>query len=212
MIRYTLTTEGTSDRVLLRHIDWLLEQHSAVEFNGQWANPQSFLASGRDVKTRIQESIKNFPCDLIFVHRDSDNVGRDDRVREIREAVDSLELAQPAVCVIPIKMTESWLLIDETAIRTASGNPRGRSHLHLPARRAIENIADPKAVLEDVLVTASEATGRKRKQLMASLGSAKYRVASLIHDLSILRSLDGFAVFEEDLRLVLSSNGWANNP
>lgn len=208
MITYTLTTEGSSDRVLLRPIEWLLGQHSIVEFNGQWANPASFASHERDVGTRIAESIKNFPCNLLFVHRDSDATGVALRKSEIRNAVALLGALPPIICVVPSRMTEAWLLVEEAAIRKAASNPRGRVDLHLPDLHAIERIADPKSDLDHALLLASETTGRRRKQFSTALHATKQRVASLIEDLSTLRNLSAFREFEKELIEVLQRAGW----
>ena len=44
------------------------------------------------------------------------------------------------VCVVPIRMTESWLLISEPAIRRAASNPRGREVIHLPRLQKMEEV------------------------------------------------------------------------
>jgi len=209
MLRYTLTTEGSSDRALLRHIDWLMEAHCGMEFNGQWADPASFSSQERDVATRIQEAVRGYPCDLLFVHRDADAVGRDARVNEIRVALEGLGITPPVVCLIPVRMLEAWLLIDEQAIRLAASNPRGRQPLGIPALRALEGLASPKDTLDEALIAASETTGRRRKQFRSGLASARYRVSSLINDLGPLRNLPGFAAFEAELKHQLRQNGWA---
>ena len=58
-----------------------------------------------------------------------------------------------------------WLLVSESALRGASGNPNGRNPLQLPPMRDLEKIPDPKEVLRDLLVEASGLSGRRRKQI-----------------------------------------------
>ena len=48
-----------------------------------------------------------------------------DRKAEVQAAIATLD--KPAICVIPVRMQEAWLLFDEIAIRHAAGNPHGRS-------------------------------------------------------------------------------------
>jgi hypothetical protein len=59
----------------------------------------------------------------------------------------------PVVCVIPVKMTEAWLLIDEKAIREAAGNPKGRQPLNLPKPSKTEELSDPKETLKPIFRT-----------------------------------------------------------
>lgn len=209
MIDYTLTTEGTSDRVLLRHIDWLLSQHASVEFDGKWADPATFTSRERDVETRMLESIRNYPCNLLFVHRDSDGQGYAARKTEITDALGRCGLGVPVVCVIPVKMTEAWLLIEERAVRTSAGNPKGRSDIQFPRLSALEGLADPKERLNSCLMLASETTGRKRQRFSSSLGASRHRVSQLIENLDALRRVQAFVDFEGEVKRILAENGWS---
>lgn len=101
-------------------------------------------------------------------------------------------------------MTEAWLLLDESAIRRAAGNPNGREALRLPPLRRLEDVPDAKAVLRDLLITASGLAGpRRRKRLQRDLGVRVQRVAELISDFSPLRSLPAFEAFEAELAAAL---------
>jgi hypothetical protein len=46
--------------------------------------------------------------------------------------------------VIPIRMTEAWLLLDEEAIRDSAGRPSSSVSLGLPLPQRVETIPDPK--------------------------------------------------------------------
>jgi hypothetical protein len=75
---------------------------------------------------RISRALALFPADLLFVHRDADRGPTATRREEIRRAVAATMANQMTVPVVPVRMTEAWLLIDEAAIRSAAGNPRGK--------------------------------------------------------------------------------------
>jgi hypothetical protein len=70
--------------------------------------------------------------DLIVVHRDADNQGVRAREREIADAVASVADSVPHVPVIPVRMTEAWLLTSEEDLRWVAGNPNGKAALNLP--------------------------------------------------------------------------------
>jgi hypothetical protein len=55
--------------------------------------------------------------DLVVVHRDSDNVGADKRRDEIAQGAQDSGVESHVLPVIPVRMTEAWLLLDESAIR-----------------------------------------------------------------------------------------------
>jgi len=205
---YTLVTEGSDDRVLHQPIDWLLQQHCTGEFAGQWANPAAMDDSARDLGIRLRQAHKYFPADLYLVHRDTDTFTYDDRKAEIEAALDGMDCNGRVVCVIPVRMTEAWLLFDEASIRRAADNVRGRAALTLPTPSEAQRRADPKALLEEKLVIASELSGRRLAQFRSEMSRRKSLVAQHIDDFSALRRHESFNALEGDLQRVIRDNGW----
>jgi hypothetical protein len=121
----------------------------------------------KDVRSRLLAGEKLSGCelDLVIVHRDSDNAGTDARRAEILSALPSLRGAPSCLPIIPVRMTEAWLLLDEGAIRSVAGNPRGRADLGLPGVNGAERLADPKSLLSSALLAAAAVTGRRRERL-----------------------------------------------
>ncbi|TYB67362.1 hypothetical protein FXF51_15290 [Nonomuraea sp. PA05] len=101
----------------------------------------------------------------MVVHRDADNAGIEARRKEVREAIERVGFVNACVPVIPIRMTEAWLLLDEGAIRHVAGNPRGRIDLGLPKVHEVESLADPKAYLRQCILKAAQVTGRRRESV-----------------------------------------------
>lgn len=201
-IIYTLLADGTSDRVLMPLIRWLLEEHLGdIAVQGHWADFRFVKRRPIALDERINKALELYPCDLLFVHRDAERDRPEARYDEISAALIRLQgrgLRLPAICVVPVRMQEAWLLIDESAIRTAAGNPNGRVRLAMPRVREIEEIPDPKQLLYDLLKQASERRGRRLAKL--HLAALRYRVADLIEDPSRLRELPAFARLEADVR------------
>lgn len=156
--------EGTSDEPLSRHVEWLfLGRGISVSLT-----PPDFSRLpkvAKDVGSRVGAALTltGGPVDLIVVHRDADNAGRLSRHREIEAAARPLAGSAELVPVIPVRMTEAWLLLDEAAIRQVAGNPRGRTRLSLPRRHEVESKPDPKEILRECLLTAADVTGRRRE-------------------------------------------------
>jgi hypothetical protein len=119
----------------------------------------------KDVRSRVTAGLKlaRGPVDLIVVHRDADNAGHHARRDEITTALRDVTGSAALIPIIPVKMTEAWLLLDEALIRQVAGNPRGRMPLGLPKAHEVESLADPKAKLQSCLLTAAEATGRRHE-------------------------------------------------
>ncbi|MEO8494592.1 MAG: hypothetical protein ABI614_05955 [Planctomycetota bacterium] len=119
VLTYTLLGDGSSDKVLLRHVAWLLEQLLSPDITTrpQWADLRSVRSKPRSLAERIEATIRLYPCDLLFVHRDAERDTPDKRRVEIEAAVQQVA-SNPFVCVIPVRMQEAWLLFDERANRT----------------------------------------------------------------------------------------------
>ncbi len=191
----TLVADGSSDRVLVPLLERLLDEHCP----GPYRSPHfAGLPAGLPLAERIRQALDLYPCDLLFVHRDAEKEDPTLRSKEIRAALADLKGCPASVSVIPVRMTEAWLLVDEAAIRAASGNPGGKVALDLPALPRIESLPDPKEVLFTALRTASELPpGRLRK---FDPQEKRHRVTDLIDDLGRLRRLPSFAHLEEQIR------------
>ncbi len=199
-LRYTLLADGTSDRSLLRIIDWALGQIYElrnVQITSQFAEPSRLALSPKDGVAHVREVLRSYPCDILFFHRDAEKEPYEKRREEIQFLTAGLELAKP-VPIIPVRMTEAWLLISEPAIRLAADNPNGKVHLSIPAPHTLENLSNPKQILKDLLLEASEKSGRRLKIFQRDINLRLYRVATYIDDFSPLRSLSAFQAFESD--------------
>lgn len=207
-MRYALVTEGGADQMLFQPINWLLDKYCLNGFSGVWANPGAMTNKSRELNIRLSQVREFYPSDLIFVHRDTDTFSYENRVDEIRRAIRDSGYGSPAVCAVPVRMTEAWFLFDESAIRRAAGKPGSNVDLKLPSHAEAQRRADPKDILENALFVASELTGRKRQQFKQGMGAAKMLVASYIGDFSPLRAHQSFAALEEELKTVIRENNW----
>lgn len=204
-MRFTLVSDGSSDQVLLYPLRWLLRQHGIRTPMGEWADLRNRRKPPKTLQERIIMAVDDYPCDLLFVHRDAERESREKRLEEITKALKEAGLAVPAVCVIPVRMQETWLLIDEMALRQAAANPNGRVTLSMPAIQRLELLPDPKTVLHELLVTASELQGRRRQKFRPTQQSI--RLGELIDDYAPLRQLSAFAALEKALLKVLEAHG-----
>lgn len=200
-LRFTLLADGPSDDALLPIITWLLGQHlTEVPVQSQWADLRHLRARPRGPQERIREALNLYPCDLLFVHRDAEREPPEHRLEEVRRAIEAIPERPPYVCVVPVRMTEAWLLFDEPALRRAAGNPNGRMSLQLPPLAAVEALPDPKQILQGVLREASGLGGRRLKNFHVS----PRRVVSLIDDFSALRGVPAFNRMEREVEGVLA--------
>ncbi len=204
-LRFTLVSDGSSDRVLLPILRWLLRQHSGRAFQSQWADLRGLRVPPRGLLEKIGRAIELYPCELLFVHRDAESEDHGAREREIQRHLENFA-EQPAVCVVPVRMQEAWLLFDGAKLRQAADNPRGRTSLALPQLERLESVPDPKRLLHDLLRAASELRpGRLRRFDPAP---RVHRLAELLDDFAPLRRLPAFARLESDVAQLLGERGW----
>lgn len=209
-LSYTLLGEGSSDRALTPILTWTLrEQIAARAIQAYWADLWRLPERPRTLADKIEKSVQLYPCDLLFVHRDADGEEPDARVDEIAAALAESRangLAVPVVCVVPVRTTEAWLLIDEMAIRNAVGNPNGRQPLNLPSIARIQNLPNPKQTLYDSLRIASGLGPRRLRSFHPGIYAP--RVSEHINDFAVLRNLSAFNSLEAEVQSVVQDNGW----
>jgi hypothetical protein len=197
-----LLAEGSSDRALLPILSWLLAQIPNTDMRVEWVDATMFPAQTSTLAQKITAARLISPCDLLFVHRDSDAQPTDWRYAEIQKAIGS-NLVH--VAVVPVRTTEAWLMFDAPMIRAAAGRPSGKEDLALPSLGKAELEARPKERLHEALRKANGSVGRKAARFHAP--TAIHRLANLIEDWSPLRQLAAFQRLETDLRDALKRLG-----
>lgn len=210
-LRYTLLPDGTSDRALIPIINWLLiEQGINIPIQADWAKLGLFKKPPKSLEERIIITLELYPSDILFIHRDAEKEPRQNRINEIKKALIAQKISIPYLCVIPVRMLESWLLFDEIAIRKAAENPHGKQVINLPSLKDIENISEPKKLLCNLLRQASGYQGRKLKKFQSRERQKIIDIPNFINDFSTLRKLSAFQSLEAELKLVLIQNNWIN--
>jgi hypothetical protein len=195
-LTFTLLSDGSSDRALIRVLLWLLREHlPGVALNAQWADLSHLRNPPKTLAERMIRALQIYPCGVLFIHRDAEREPLDKRVEEIRGAMSNAGIHETqTICVIPVRMQEAWLLHEEQAIRNASGNKAGKMPLDLPPVRTVEQIPDPKKTLYGLLKTASGLSGRRLQSFHPQ--SLAHRVSEFIEDFRPLRQLSAFQALE----------------
>lgn len=205
-IRFLLVCDGSSDAALVPHIVRLLIS------NGQTDPLGSSWHGSRPLTDKIREGLHHTgECDLLLVHRDAESTretrsaGRERRYAEIEDAVQQSGFDGPWVGVVPVRMTEAWLLVDESAIRKVAGRPHGDLPLNLPSPNRAESEANPKGLLLQALVAASGKTGRRLRRFERDIPKLRHQ---LLEDLPIggdLEQVPSWVRFRDDLSAALAS-------
>ena len=210
-LRYTLVADGSSDRSLVPILTWLLRGSCGLQpIQGEFSDLRRLPNPPRSLAERIDRSVELFSCDLLFVHRDAERATIEHRAAEIGRAVRKTKVAPwPVVCVVPVRMQEAWLLIDEAALKGAAGNPNGKELLDLPSVETLEALPDPKQILHDRLRLASGLRGRRLRSFNQRLSG--HRVAELIEDFHPLYRLAAFQRLAADVERTVTEQGWSHS-
>ncbi|MEU9194890.1 hypothetical protein [Streptomyces hundungensis] len=192
--------EGSSDNGLVPHIESIavrkgLDISVTVPDFGLLRLPTGH--SVPDKLGAIRKIGGNY--DLAVVQRDADRGPAQDRRDEIKKAVDAEWPGLRHVAVVPVRMLEAWLLLDEACLRRVAENPRGRVDLDLPKGLAAENIADPKQLLKESLARASEYKGRRLAQFQKRFSQHRLRMLELLDPDGPVSCLPSWQNFITDL-------------
>jgi hypothetical protein len=207
VIRGTMVSDGTSDQMLFPILQWLFHENGmpAVELTrpnlGALRHPPVGLLN------RVRAAVLQNPCDLVLVHRDAESQTYSERADEIARDLFEFGAETPHIRIVPVRMSEAWLLIDEDAIRRVAQRPNGRIPLSMPQLSQLESLPNPKAKLLDLLVTASETSGRRLDQFKKEARSRIHQLAEFIPDYSPLRNLHAFRSFEAEFTNVVGELG-----
>ncbi|MFO7655742.1 MAG: hypothetical protein R6W78_01635 [Bacteroidales bacterium] len=198
-MRYILISDGSSDKALLPIIDFLLKSIVPDEdIIGERADLARLPKPPKRLEEKILTALELYEPDYIFIHRDAEKMLLSERDNEIEIAIQKVRAktaaTNPFFKLIPIKMTEAWLLIDEKAIKHASGNPNSRIRLDMPSIKNLEKISNPKRILEQLIKSASGLSGRRLQSL--NLRMHIQLVSMYIDDFSVLEGLVAYKHFK----------------
>jgi hypothetical protein len=198
-IRAALLADGPSDLPLAGLVDRLAVRRGA-ELQTTPIDPRGLTRFGTTVAERLTFAANELgPFDLFLVHRDSESADPESRYQEIASAT---EIQVPPFVVVPIvpqRMTEAWLLLDERAIREVAGRPTGRASLNLPTLQEAERMADPKTRLREALLAAGEPSGRNRQRFARDFGRHRSLLLQRLNPQGRVAELQAWRRMERDL-------------
>lgn len=200
MHRALFMADGPSDLPLATHLEALCLR-TGIEISFVSFDPFR-LSSSRTVQGRLRAALNedpDFAC--IFVHRDAEGQDPQWRREEVAEGCVKAGHGGPVVPVVPVRMTEAWLLLDEQAIRRVAGKPSGTNDLDLPRLKEVESLADPKTRLRQVLVTAASPNrARQRKAFTKRFGEHRRQLLELLDIDGDVTRLDAWKQLKTDIQ------------
>jgi hypothetical protein len=206
-IHFILVGEGPSEEGLVPHIERLCIGCGADEVIG--VAPDFAMIpghKGHSVAEKLRTVVEYEPsANLIIIHRDADNRDPEPRHREIRTAVEEVELRCHWVAAVPVQETEAWLLVDQDAIRVVAGKPTGKVALGLPSAGRVEELHDAKQSLKHALVTASELSGRRAERFRSHFSMKRRQLLQQLVPGGALEKVPSWRRFRDELATALGS-------
>jgi hypothetical protein len=204
---FVFVGEGPTDSALVSHLEKLCVLCGAASVTGLAADWRRLpYKPPRRVGLQIRAALELEPnANLIFVHRDADSRDPEPRHGEIGDALRELGLGVPGVAVVPVQETEAWLLLDETEIRRVAENPNGKVALGLPTPERVEMIANPKDLLFELLLKASELKGRRRERFKRTLAQKRRLLLERLSTEGEVTHVTAWKRLEADLRGAVES-------
>ena len=212
MIRRAIfLADGSSDEPLGEHLEVLCARRDLAV---RVTTPDLRLLPrppGHRVADRLQAILElgDVP-DVLFVHRDAEGEDPERRLAEVAQAVTRISEGLPAVAVVPVRMTEAWLLLDEQIIRDVAGRPNSTADLGLPPTSRVEAQLDPKSALKRALDVASGLAGRRRDRFRQRFGEHRRTLLQRLDIDGPVRQLKAWQALEstlDDLAARLAATG-----
>jgi hypothetical protein len=166
---------------------------------------------GRDFPRRderiLEAARRSHGFHVLIVHADADHPTPDRAFNErIQPGFDLVQQAREGVCdqlipIIPVQMTEAWMLTDPEALRTVIGIHTHMHNLGLPARASqVESDPDPKQTLSQIVQNAL--TNRPHRRRRIKMGTIYEPLAQEIR-LERLNTVSAYQQFVNEMTRAL---------
>lgn len=205
-----LFTEGTTDvRFLSSVVERTLEE-VALDCTGDIETKVEIVSiskTGLNFNEQVLEVSKlaheKYGVLILFVHTDSDSVN-DDLVfqTKIIPAQKNL-LEQDDVCckhiiaIVPIQMTESWMLADKELLKEEIGIEKADAELGIHLNP--ESITNPKNVIENIIRMSKEDLPKRRRNKGLNIADL-YQIIGQKIELTELDKLSSYLKFKNSLK------------
>jgi len=212
-----LYAEGSTDggflpQIIRRTTRVILSQHDRPDIevplpDSQWGKPAKIA---KRVECILHAARKTAGYHALIIHSDGDDRGYEQTMAELFQPGKEHVLAASThenVCVdlvplIPVRMTEAWMLADPDALCTVLGKKLEARALGMPTKaRLVEKELTPKKTLDLVIQMAYPHQSRDWKRFKAKL----YRELGSEIDLKRLNDLPSYQQFVEDMTTTLQT-------
>ncbi|MBU4487396.1 MAG: DUF4276 family protein [Candidatus Delongbacteria bacterium] len=156
------------------------------------------------VNEASKDGFEKYGIKILCVHTDADF--KDDSVAISKKIIPSIksinklgdEYCKNLVAIVPVQMTEAWMLADKDLLKREIGTEKPDSELKI--QKTPEEYSDPKAVIESAIrIARAQLTQRKRKDLKIN---ELYQPIGHKIPLEKLDALDSYQKFKNEIRFI----------
>ena len=218
ILTIAFTTEGTTDERFLKNIitkvfeELCFECESDIEVYEpmylKFPKKDSFVEDVKNLSLKAFESGINVLC----IHTDADH--RNDKevmtfkINPAIEGVNKIVGARKCsniVVIVPVHMTEAWMLADKDLLRKEIGTHQSLTDLGI--NRNPESIANPKRTIEEALIKAQTNLPKRRNKVEIS---DLYQPIGQKLKILELEKLPSFIKFKKSARDILVKLNYLN--
>lgn len=209
-----LFTEGTTDNRFLESVVKRTLEDVAFDCTGDIdvdleviKITKTDLAFNEQVLEASKVAFDKFSILLLFVHTDADE--KDDKVvfknkiipaQEVLLLQDDNTCCKKMVAIVPIRMTESWMIIDRNLLKSEIGVEESDAALGIHLNP--ETLNDPKALIEEIIRFSKEDKTKRKRNKGLDI-SDLYQIIGQKVELSELEKLPSYLKFKNSLIEVL---------
>ncbi len=205
--------EGTTDirflsKIILRTTEEIILNRSQSIISVLEPFPIEVKKTGDRIQEIRQVAAKAYGYNILIIHADADYEIDEKAFKErINPGFESVKLdkteefCKDLVAIVPVQMTEAWMLADKETLKEELGTQKNNRELGLnfPLKQ-LEKIADPKSKIQEIMrIAFKDLPTRKRRMQISSLYSPLGQQVSL----EILEQLPSYLKFKADLTNVL---------
>ena len=205
-----LFTEGTTDISFLASVIERTLEEVVFYCKGEFETrleiiniDKKGLSFDKQVLNASQQGLEKFSITLLFVHTDADastdtNIFNS-KIIPAQSLLDSEQdniVCKKMVAIVPIQMTESWMIADKTLLKEEIGIDKSDADLGI--HKNPEEIWNPKSVIEDI-IRQSKAEQTKRKRRKGLNISELYQIIGRKIELTELEKLSSYLKFKKSL-------------
>lgn len=212
------TVEGTTDTRFLKEIIQTVFEETAFECSTDVEIEDVRIVDVPKttfVETMLNASLKAasaYGISVLCIHADSDARSIEDvTIYKFNPFVDALSkvdnhnYCKSIVPIIPIQMTEAWMLADKELLKEKIG-AKNKQNIDLGIEKSPESYADPKETIKNAIrIAQAEKVKRKRNELTINDLYEELGQSISLHD---LREIPSFCVFEENVKSAFRSLGY----